>query len=187
MRLGVSPAASSTPNGFSISGLRLYFPVLEPWGCMVCFAPPLFLPIYLHMNVRPPSPQVATSQDPPAAPCQPATAPPPPPPAPQSAASLGPPAVALLCVLSAWLPVSAPPTGLDECVFFNSLVVGLPYSSIFCEFWLFFVFKLLLSFFWLCEEAQCVYLRLHLSHNFSKYFIHLFLERGKGREKGRET
>ena len=31
----------------------------------------------------------------------------------------------------------------------------------FCPFWLFFVFKLL-SFFWLCEEAQCVYLCLHL-------------------------
>ena len=39
------------------------------------------------------------------------------------------------------LPVSAPPTGLDECFFFNSFVVGLPYSSIFCHFWLFFVFK----------------------------------------------
>ena len=25
-----------------------------------------------------------------------------------------------------------------------------------------FVFKLLLSFFWLCKEAQCVYLHLHL-------------------------
>ena len=60
------------------------------------------------------------------------------------------------------LPVSAPPTGLGEYFFFISLVVGLPYSSIFCQFWLFFVFKLLLSFFWLCEEAQCVYLRLHL-------------------------
>ena len=40
-----------------------------------------------------------------------------------------------------WLPVSAPPTGLDECFFFNSLVVVLPYSSIFWQFWLFFVFK----------------------------------------------
>ena len=38
------------------------------------------------------------------------------------------------------LPISAPPTGLDEC-FFSSLVVGLPYSLIFCQFWLFFVFK----------------------------------------------
>ena len=64
-------------------------------------------------------------------------------------------------VLSTLVPVSAPPTGLDECSFFNSLVVGVPYSSIFCQFWLFFVFKLL-SFFWLCEEAQCVYLHLHL-------------------------
>ena len=60
------------------------------------------------------------------------------------------------------LPVSIPPSGLDECFFFISLVVGLPYSLIFCQFWLFFVFKLLLSFFWLCEEAQCVYLCLHL-------------------------
>ena len=40
------------------------------------------------------------------------------------------------------LPVSAPPTSRDECFFFNSLVVGLPYSSIFWQFWLFFVFKL---------------------------------------------
>ena len=38
------------------------------------------------------------------------------------------------------LPISAPPTGLDECFFLNSLVVGLRYSSIFWQFWLFFVF-----------------------------------------------
>ena len=38
------------------------------------------------------------------------------------------------------LPVSAPPTSLDECFFFNSLVVGLPYSLIFWQFWLFFAF-----------------------------------------------
>ena len=35
------------------------------------------------------------------------------------------------------LPVPAPPTRLDECFFFNSLLVGLPYSLIFCQFWLF--------------------------------------------------
>ena len=34
-----------------------------------------------------------------------------------------------------------PPVSLDECFFFNSLVVRLPYSSIFWQFWLFFVFK----------------------------------------------
>ena len=52
----------------------------------------------------------------------------------------GPPATTLLCILSAWLPISAPPTSVNEC-FFNSLVVGLPYSSIFWQFWLVFVFK----------------------------------------------
>ena len=74
-----------------------------------------------------------------------------------------PPAVALPQVLS------APPTGLGECFFFISLVVGLPYSSIFCQFWLLFVFKLLLSFFWLCEDAQCIYLHLHLGQK--SYFL----------------
>ena len=34
---------------------------------------------------------------------------------------------------AAWLPISAPPTSLDEFGFFNSLVVGLPYSSIFWQ------------------------------------------------------
>ena len=62
-------------------------------------------------------------------------------------ASLGP-AMATR-VLSAPVPVSAPPTGLDECLFFYFLGVGLPCHSIFCQFWL-------------CEEAQCVYLRRHL-------------------------
>ena len=31
VRLGVSPAATPTPQVFSISGLRLYFPTLELW------------------------------------------------------------------------------------------------------------------------------------------------------------
>ena len=39
------------------------------------------------------------------------------------------------------LPISALATSLDQYLFFNSLVVGLPYSSIFWQFWLFFVFK----------------------------------------------
>ena len=109
---------------------------------MVCFAPPWFLLVYLCMNVGP----------------------------------QGPPATNLWGLLAAawpapflpqsaslpWLPVSTPPTGLDECFFFISLVVGLPCGSVFCQFWLFFYFKLFLSFFLLCEEAPCVYLRLHL-------------------------
>ena len=49
----------------------------------------------------------------------------------------------LLCCMSSlpWLPVSAPPTGLDE-YFFNFLAVGLPCSLFFWQYWLFFVFKL---------------------------------------------
>ena len=78
-----------------------------------------------------------------------------------------------LACLVAQLPVSTPPTGLDGCVFFNSLVVELPYSSIFCPLWLYFVFKLLLSFFWLCKEAQCVYLRLHLGRNSHLSFLEI--------------
>ena len=94
--------------------------------------------------------------------------------APQSTTSLGPPAATLPWVLSPRrLPVSAPPTCLDECFFFIFLVVGLPCSSIFCQFWLVFVFKLLLSFFWLCEEAQCVYLCLHLGQ---KPTLNIFLK-----------
>ena len=92
-------------------------------------------------------------------------------PVPQSAASLGHPATGLPQVLSAWLPVSAPLICLDECFFFNFLVVGLPYSSIFCHFWLFFVFQLLLSFLWLCEEAQCVYLYLHLGRKSPRGYL----------------
>ena len=40
------------------------------------------------------------------------------------------------------LAISTPPICLDECFFFHALAVGLPYSSIFWQFWLFFVFKL---------------------------------------------
>ena len=145
VRLGVSPAAASTPTGVFNQRFEALFPQAGALGCGVCFAPLLFLPVYLCENVGPQG--------------LPATAwpapfhnPPPrwvhqPPPCRESS----PPQ----------LPISAPPTGLDECFFFISLVVRLPYSLIFGQFWLFFVLKLLLSFSWLCEEAQCVYLCLH--------------------------
>ena len=119
VRLGVSPAAASTPTGVFTQRFEALFPQAGTLGCRVCLTSQFFLPVYQHENVGPPSP----------------------------------PATALLRVLSTQLPFSAPPTSLDECFFFNSLVVVLPYSSIFCQFWLFFVFKLLLSFSWFCEEA----------------------------------
>ena len=115
VRLGVSPTASSIPTGVFSQRFEALFPRAEALGCTVCLTPQLFLPAYLHSNVGQPTPQ--------------------------SAASLGLPAATLPRVLSAQLHVSAPPTSLDECFFFISLVVGLPYSSIFCQFWLFFGFK----------------------------------------------
>ena len=154
MRLGISPADRSTPTGVFNQRFEALFPGAGALGCAVCFTTPLFLPVKLCVSVglrglleiALPAPFV-----------------------PQSATSLG--LATLPRVCPPQLPVSAPPTGLDEC-FFISLVVGFPCGSIFCQFWLFFVFKLL-SFFWLCEEAQCVHLRLHLVQN-SVIFLSLF-------------
>ena len=56
-------------------------------------------------------------------------------------ANVGPPAAALPRILSALAARLCPHTSLNECFFFSSLVVGLPYSLIFWQFWLFFVFK----------------------------------------------
>ena len=146
MRLGVSPAAASTPTGVFNQKFEALFPCTGALSCAVCFTPPPLLPVYLFTNVGPQSLPASTLWGLLAA-AWPALLhnPPPrwvrqPPPCRESS----PPG----------LPVSAPPTGLDECFFFISLVVGLPYSSIFCQFWLFFVFKLLLPFFCLCKEAQ---------------------------------
>ena len=79
-------------------------------------------------------------------------------------------AAALPRVLSARLPVSSPPTSLDDCFFFNSLVVGLPCSSIFCQFWLFFVFKFVVVLL-LFKEAQCVHLLIHLGQKSPPTFL----------------
>ena len=99
------------------------------------FAPQLFLPVYLPLNVGPRSPQAITS---------PAL-----------------PTAALPRVLSARLPISVPPTGLHECSLTPWLsdfhTVRFSVSS-----GCFLFLSLSLSFFWLCKEAQCVYLHLHL-------------------------
>ena len=124
------PLLPQPPWVFSISGLRFYFPVPEPWvarsvslsSCSSRFictqmwdCPVLQLP-----------------------PCRLSSSP--------------------------QLSISIPPTSLnlDECFFFISLVVGLQYSSIFWQFWLFLFLNLLLSFFWFFKEAKCVYVCLHL-------------------------
>ena len=120
VKLGVSPAAASPCTCIFSKRLWGFFPCAGTLGCMVYLDPQLFLLVSACE-----CPQVAALPGPPAC----------------CLACLGPPATTLPRVVSTWLPVSAPPTGLDECFFFNSLVVGLPYSSIFCQFWLFFVFK----------------------------------------------
>ena len=68
----------------------------------------------------------------------------------------GPPANALPQSSPSWMPPSAPPTGLDECFFFHSLVVRLPYSSIFWKSWLIFVLKFVV--FLLVVQGDKVYL-----------------------------
>ena len=172
MRLGVSLTASSTLTGVFNHRFEALFPHAGTLGCMVCLSPQLSLPVYLHANVGLPSPQSSTSLGLPATflPTSPNLARP------------GPPAAALLRVLSIWLPVSTPPTGLDECFFFNSLVVVLPYSLIFCQFWLVFAFKFVVVLFWSCEEAQYVYPHLRLGRKLSalvldKYCICLEIAR----------
>ena len=52
VRLGVSPAAAPTPTVFSIRGLRLYFPELEPWVTWSALLPAV-RPVYLWANVVP--------------------------------------------------------------------------------------------------------------------------------------
>ena len=51
VRLGVSPAATSTPRGVFNQRFKALFPWAGALGCEVCFAPPLFLPVYLCANV----------------------------------------------------------------------------------------------------------------------------------------
>ena len=92
--LGVSPTADSTPTGVFNKRFEALFPCTETLGCTVCPTPQLFLPVYLLTTVGPTSPKSTTST--------------------------GPPATALARVLSAHLPISTPPTSLDECF---SLVV----------------------------------------------------------------
>ena len=104
------------PQVFPVRGFEVLFSHIGSLCCAVCLAPLLSLPVYPYENVGLPSLPAAASPDP-------ILQPPP-------CCEFSPP----------WLPISTPPTSLDES-FFNSLVVGLPYVSIFWKFWLFFVFK----------------------------------------------
>ena len=90
---------------FSVRGFEALFPCNGTLSCVIYLILQLFFLVYLHENVGWLS-LLATAS--PALVLQP-------PPCHKSSASM--------------LPVSTPPTGVDECFFFNSLVVGIPYSS----------------------------------------------------------
>ena len=113
VRLGVSPAAT-TPTYFYCQ--RFWGFISPHWNPGLCglSRSPVIPPGYVHTNAGSPSHR-------------------------------------LTCLVFQWLPcpasspprlpVSTAPTGLDECFFFNSLIVRFPYSLIFWQFWLFFIFK----------------------------------------------
>ena len=116
---------------FSIRGLRLYFPALEPWVARSALLPAVRL-VYLCVNVGPRGatrrsacPVLPNSESGPlglsvqecgatgSASGQTAC--------PAHSASLGP--TTATRVLSTPVPISAPPTGLGECLFFIYLVL----------------------------------------------------------------
>ena len=154
VRLGVSPTAAPTSTGVFSQRFEAFFPFAGALGCVVCFIPPTFLLVYLCSNVGPQGPPATTLWGLPAA-AWPALFHNPPPPWVRQlppCRECSPP----------WLPVSAPPTSLNECFFFNSLVVRLQYSLISGSSGYFLFLNLLLSFFWLCQEPKRIYLCLHL-------------------------
>ena len=64
---------------------------------------------------------------------------------------------------------------LDEYFLFKSLVVGLPYSSIFWQFWLYFVLRLVVILLMVVREVKYVYLCLHLDWKSDFFLIfHLY-------------
>ena len=110
------------PQVFTVKGIEAFFPCAGTLGCTVCLAPQLFLSIYLHTDVGPPSL----------------------------------PATTLTCILSApppvWMNASSLTPWLSD---FHT--VKFSGSSDY-----FLLLNLLLSFFWLCEQAKYIYLLLHL-------------------------
>ena len=166
VRLGVSPAAAPTPTGVFNQRFEALFLWAGALGYTVCFAPLVFVLVYLCANVglgvlpaALPAPFSATlspalwvylcecgatgsASGQTACPVCPTLR--------QSwsrhsnASPLHPGCLSLP-LLPVWMSV------------FYFLGVGLPCCSIFCQFWL-------------CEEAQCVYLRCHVG-SLNSYFL----------------
>ena len=127
---------------------------------MVSVTPQFFLPVYLHTNVNLPTLHPTASLSPPLAPL------------PAMVLQLSP------CSKSSLpqLPTSAIPTSLDECFFFHSLTVGLPYIWVYGRSGYSLFLNLFFSLFWLCEEAKSIYLCLHLGWHASSLNSLLFIQ-----------
>ena len=110
VRLGVSPAAAPTPTGVFNQRFEALFPPCWSPGLRGLPCSPPFLPVYLCASVGPQGLLVVRLPAP-------------------FVASLGP--TTAMRVLSTLVPVSAPPTSLDECLFCISLVSDpLPFDSL---------------------------------------------------------
>ena len=152
---------------FSIRGLRLYFPALEPWVAQSALFPAVS-PVYLCMNVGPRGitrlsawPVLRHSESSPLGLSVPGCG--------AAGSASGRTACPVCPTLrqprsrhsnACPLRPSARlhPSYRSRCMFlFYLLGVGLPCRSIFCQFWL-----------W--EEAQCVYIRRHLGSTMNTFF-----------------
>ena len=129
---------------FSVRDFKALFPHTGTLGSMICLAPQWFLPVYLHTNVGPLALPAAVWLGPPAATL------------PASVLQLTPCCESFLPLLLVWMSVSSLiPWLLD----FHTI-----WFSVSSDCFLF----LYLLFFWLCEEAQCVYLCLHVGQKSSR-------------------
>ena len=148
------------PRVFSIRGLRLYFPALESWVTRSALLPAAFVPVYLCRNVGPRGatrrsacPVLHHSESGPLglSVCECGVA------GSASAQTACPVCPTLRQSQSCPGHVSPlhpgarlrPSYWSGGMFLFYPLGVGLPCRSFFCQFWL-------------CEEAQCVYLHRHL-------------------------
>ena len=159
VKLECLPLLPQPPQGFSVRGFEALFPCPGTLGCVVYLDPQLFLLVYLHANVRLPCPPAAASSGLPATtlsasvlqplPCR-------------KSSPSGCPSPPLLLL---WMNVSSlSPWLLD----FHTVQFSVSSGC-------FLFLNLFSSFFWLCEEAQCVYLCLYLGRS----YLFIFREKGK--------
>ena len=137
-------------------GFEASFPHAGILGGIVCLTPQLFLPVCPQTNVVLPGPPAATLPDPQAAAL------------PAPVLQLPPCRESYLLLLPVWINVSSLTAWLSD---FHTVQSS---RSSGC-----FLFLNLLSYFCLCEEAQCIYLHLHLGWKswllFEMVFLKFFL------------